>query len=178
MVSKKDRRDERNRLTQATRGATVGEETAPPAAETAAVAEGEGIAAAEEAEEEEEVPPEVQIAEALDFITRQGRTALQGIYELVESEPDSRTLAQAYDSALEAHAKEALLFLRDVLVLKVCLSGGPWGHDKLVAACSAPMLFNRTMDPQLSSQVCLAFNTIVHCGLLQCFLWRKCTGPG
>ena len=158
-------------------------EAAQPAADSVAAADGEGEAAAEEAKLAADIAaaiaeaiaaegvgpgvrPEDQIAEALDIITRQAREALRGVYELVdEPEPDSGVLALAYDSAFKADAKEALVFLRDVLVLKVCIPGGPWDNDKLHTTFKT--VFDGTLvqgHKWLMGQLLLAFNTIVRGG--------------
>ena len=57
--------------------------------------------------------------------------------------------------------KQALLYIRDLLVLKVCLGGGPWTNENLDQTFSE--FFGRSEDT-LTSQCILAFNTIVRGG--------------
>ena len=58
--------------------------------------------------------------------------------------------------------KKAVAFMRDLLVLKVCLGQGPWTNENLYKTFSE--VFRRNLEDTLRSQIVLSFNAIVRAG--------------
>ena len=118
--------------------------------------------------------PRVAAEPGMAFIAGFARQALaeagvdSGVALLLQEPLQPRKVAAAHnmarqvlmqDSDLSCSAGIAIRNLRDLLVLTVCVDGGPWNYDSFKEAMRE--VSDQPLEPDVESQLALSFNTII-----------------
>ena len=110
---------------------------------------------------------------ALAFMAEAAREAIHAlglgsdVTSLLDEPLDSRNIAHAYDLTRQhevggTQRGRALRHIRDTLVLKECMAGGPWTTDTLKDAMEE--VFDRSLDDAVTSHMVLSFVTMCRLG--------------
>ena len=110
---------------------------------------------------------------ALAFMAEAAREAIHAlglgsdVTSLLDEPLDSRNIAHAYDLTRQhsvggTQRSRALRHIRDTLVFKECIAGGPWTTETLRDAMEE--VFDRSLDDHVTSHMVLSFVTMCRLG--------------